>query len=97
MVRWKHPHRGNEPFELGRIEALGGDANGSAGAGGGGRISLISGGLFHEGDVSVDAGTNPTYQKGQGQDGVYAKITAPSLPPVASQSFDTMISALSLG
>ena len=48
----------------------------------------------------MDAGTNPDLSEGlQGQNGVYAKITAPSLPSVASQSFnyDTMISALSLG
>ena len=87
-------------MSYGRIEALGGDANGTGGAGGGGRISLISGGLFHEGNVSVEGGTNPDLSAElQGQDGVYAKITAPSLPSVASQSFnyDTLIPALSLG
>ena len=75
-------------YNFGRLEALGGDANGSGGPGGGGRITLITSGTFVEGNHSVSAGSNPdlTTQL-QGEDGIFAKIITPSIPSIAEHNF----------
>ena len=82
------------------MEALGGDANGSGGPGGGGRITLITSGTFVEGNHSVSAGSNPdlTTQL-QGEDGIFAKIITPSIPSIAEHNFtfEANLSPVELG
>jgi hypothetical protein len=85
---------------LGRIEALGGDTNGTGGAGGGGRIALITPGTLAEGNCSALAGSNPDLTEDmQANDGIISIITSPSIPEISEQNltFHSPISALSLG
>ena len=87
-------------LNYGRIEVLGGDTNGSAGAGSGGRISFISNGIIAEGNVSVAAGINADLSDDlQAEDGIFAKITAPVIPVISNQNLDygLQISPITLG
>ena len=75
-------------YNFGRLEALGGDTNGSAGPGGGGRITLISPGILDDGNLSVSAGTNPhLINNFTAQDGIYSKFATPSIPALSELNF----------
>ena len=73
---------------FGRIEVLGGDTNGSGGPGGGGRITLITEGTLIEGNYSVAAGINEELSENlHAKDGIFAKITSPTLPSLSDHNF----------
>ena len=85
---------------LGRIEALGGDANGSGGPGGGGRITLITEGSLVEGNYSVSGGSNVDLaEELQAADGIFSKILSPALPGLSDRNFtfEEIISDIDLG